>query len=243
MWGLFISQLMIGLLFLVLGWAVRYKKAYFLISGFSSRSETEKQQLIANGYPQKIGNLLLVTAVVMIIMLPLSFSSFTYSMEVQFGVILVLLMGGLIYLSKFDIPSKRKRSYIISTILFIVVIGTITTLSVFSYQGYELSVKENSFEITGMYGDEWPIDGIIHVELLEVMPDITVRTNGIGMPTLSKGHFKVKDYGSSLLFIQKGASPYVYIELEKRKIFINDKDPSKTILWYEKLRDKTRSTK
>lgn len=243
MWGLIVSQLIIIIIFSLIGWAIRYKKAYNLISGFSSRPEVEKQQLIANGFPQKTGSLLIITAVVMVLLLPLSFTSFTYSMEVQFGAMMVLLMGGFIYLSKFDIPSKRKRSYTISTILFIAVIGSITAISAFSYQGYELRVKENSFEITGMYGDEWDTGGIKHVELMEEMPDIIVRTNGVGLPTLSKGHFKVKDYGNSLLFIQKGSSPYVYIELEKRKIFINDKDPNKTVLWYEQLKEKAHSTK
>jgi len=40
-------------------------------------------------------------------------------------------------------------------------------------------------------------------------------------------------YGSSLLFIQKGSSPYIYIELGKKKIFNNDKDSDQTRLWFE----------
>ena len=72
---------------------------------------------------------------------------------------------------------------------------------------------------------------------MEKLPEITVRTNGVGLPTLSKGHFIVKGYGSSLLFIQNGSSPYLYIELKNRKIFINDKDPKQTRAWYQQLNE------
>ncbi|MEH7344646.1 DUF3784 domain-containing protein [Bacillus sp. JJ1532] len=241
MWGLIISQLILIIIFSLIGWAIRYKKAYYLISGFSSRTEEEKQQLIANRLPQKTGSLLLITAVVMVLLLPLSFTSFKYAMEAQFGSMLILLMGGLIYLSKYETLSKRKRSYIISTVLFVAVIGSIIALTVYSYQGYELKVHDNRFEITGMYGDEWRTTDIKRIELMDSMPEVTLRTNGVGLPTLSKGHFKIKDYGSSLLFIQKGSSPYIYIEMEKKKIFINDKDPDKTKLWYEELKEKSGS--
>lgn len=243
MLGLIVIQIILILIFALFGWAIRFKKAYWLISGFVSRPDEEKQQLIENGLPQKTGALLLSTAGAMLLLLPISFTSFKYVFEVQFGVMLVLLMGGLIYLSKFEIPRKQKRSYIMSTLLFIGVIGTITAISVTSYQGYELIVKENHFEITGLYGDEWSINDIKKVELMDKMPDVTLRTNGIGLPTLAKGHFKVTGYGSSLLFIQKGSSPYLYIEADNKHIFINDKDPAKTKDWFEQLKEKANVVK
>jgi hypothetical protein len=235
MLGLLAVHISVILLLLILGWAVRIKGAYWLISGFSSRSKEEQEDLIRRGYPRKMGGLLIITALGMLILLPIMFTSFKYTMEVQFGFMIILLVGGMIYLNKYEIPKKRKRGYIISITLFITVVGGLTALSYFSYQGYELVTKENSFEITGMHGDEWKYDDIIAVELMEKLPEVTVRTNGVGLPTLSKGHFKVTGYGSSLLFIQKGSSPYVYIKLKDNKIFINDKDPKQTRLWFEQV--------
>ncbi|QED46696.1 DUF3784 domain-containing protein [Cytobacillus dafuensis] len=241
--GLIATIIIMILIFGLLGWAIRYKKAYFLISGFESRSEEEKQELIENGLPQKTGGLLLLTAAVMLLLLPLLCTPFKYAIEFQFGGMLVFLMGGVIYLSKYEVPRKRKRSYMISISLFIAVVGSITALTLYSYQGYQLIVKEEQFEITGMYGDEWRIKDIKKVELMETMPQVKAKTNGVGLPTLSKGHFKVKDYGSSLLFIQKEASPYIYIELEDRKIFINDKNSNKTREWFQQLKEKAENTK
>lgn len=243
MMGLISTQIIVSVLFILLGWAIRYKKAYWLISGFASRDEHEKEQLIANGSPQRTGMLLLSAGIGMLVLLPLLFTSFTYAVEVQFGFMLLYLLGGLVYLSKFEIPSKRKRSYKINAILFIVVIGSLTALTISSYQGYELIVKKERFEITGMYGNEWSIKDIKQLELMDEMPEVLVRTNGVGLPTLSKGHFKVKDYGKSLLFIQKGSSPYIYIELEKRRIFINDNDSEQTIRWFKELQKEVGNNK
>jgi uncharacterized membrane protein SirB2 len=235
--GLLAVHIIIILLFLILGWAVRKKEGYWLISGFASRPKEEQEELIRIGYPQKIGSLLIITAIGMLILLPLMFTSYTYAMEVQFGFMIIFLMGGMIYLSKYEVPKKRKRSYIISVTLFIAIVGGLSALSYFSYQGYELVTKEESFEITGMYGDEWKYEEVTSIELKEKMPEVTVRTNGVGLPTLSKGHFKVRGYGHSLLFIQKGSSPYIYIELKDKKIFINDKDPKQTRIWFKQVSD------
>lgn len=235
MWGLLAVHIILILIFFILGWGIRKKEGYWLISGFATRPKDEQEELIRNGFPQKTGGLLIITALGMLILLPLMFTSFKYATEVQFGFMMIFLMGGIIYLTKYEVPKMRKRSYIISISLFIVVIGGLVALSYFSYQGYELITKEKSFEITGMYGDEWEYEDIASIELMEKLPEVTVRTNGLGLPTLSKGYFKVKGYGSSLLFIQNGSSPYIYIELENRKIFINDNDPEQTRAWYQHL--------
>ncbi|KAF0825461.1 DUF3784 domain-containing protein [Cytobacillus firmus] len=235
--GLVITQISVILLFLILGWAVRFKKAYWLISGFASRPEIEQEQLINSGYPQKTGSLLIGTAVGMLVLLPLSFTGFRFAMEVQFSFMMIVLLGGFIYLSKYEVPSKRKRSYIIALILFIVTLGPLIYLTVSSHKGYEMALAEDSFEISGMYGDEWDYRDIQSVQLLEEMPEVTWKQNGIGLPTLSQGHFKVTGYGSSLLFIQKGHTPILYIELKDEKIFVNSKDSAETESWHKVMKE------
>ncbi|MDF2855649.1 MAG: hypothetical protein K0Q87_1500, partial [Neobacillus sp.] len=117
MWGLIATQLIVAIVFLLLGWVIRKKKMYSLISGFNTRPEEEQEQLIKNGYPQKVANLLMLTAIGMIILLPLSFTNFIYATEVQFGFMIIFLFGGFVFLSRYEIAIKRKRSYIIGTII------------------------------------------------------------------------------------------------------------------------------
>lgn len=237
MWYLIGVQLFIIILFFILGWAIRTKKAYWLISGFATRPKDEQQQLIDNGYPQKTGALLQLVAIGMALFLPLLFTNFKFSMEIQFGFMLIFLLGGFVFLSKFEIPRKRIRSYILSTSIFVVTCGFVVGLYILGYQNYELISRENSFEITGMYGDEWSKDDLVQVQLLEEMPKVTFKQNGFGLATLARGYFKVKNYGTCLLFIKKDVSPYLYIELNNKKIFINHEDPDQTRAWYEELQN------
>ncbi len=235
MWLFFFIQLAVVLVFLLIGWAIVKKEAYGLISSFKSRPQEEKEELIRNGYPQKTGKLLLATGMVLLFLLPLLFTSFPYALEVQIAVMVVLLLGGFIYLSKYEIPKKRKKSYIISSSIAFITLGFLAVIFYLGFQDPEMLLKEDSFEVTGVYGDEWSYEEIIHMELLDEMPEVTLRTNGYGMQSISKGHFKVKDFGSSLLFIYKGNSPYLYIETDSDKIFINSKSAEQTKDWYHQL--------
>ncbi|MGD6992861.1 DUF3784 domain-containing protein [Sutcliffiella horikoshii] len=232
---LFFIQLMLVLIFLLIGWAIVKKEAYGLISSFRSRPKEEQEELIQNGYPQKTGKLLIATALILLILLPLLFTPFSYAMEVQIGVMFVLLFGGFIYLSKYEVPKKRKKSYIISTSIAVITFGVLFVVSYLGFQDAELTLKKDSLEISGVYGDEWRYADITQVELLEEMPEVLLRTNGYGMQSVSKGYFKVKDYGSSLLFIYKGHSPYLLIQTNDDTIFINSKDAEKTKDWYYQL--------
>jgi hypothetical protein len=235
MWVLIFVQLFVIVLFLILGWAIRSKKKYSLLSGFATRSKEEQQELIENGFPQKCGALLQLTALGMLLLLPILFTDFKFAIELQYGFMLVLLLGGFVYLSKYEIPRKRKRSYIISTIFLVVTLSFVVGLYILGYQDYNLVTKKDTFEITGMYGDEWELENIQQIELLEKMPKVLSKQNGFGMATMAKGHFNVKGYGSSLLFINKDSSPYLYIELKNKRIFINNEDSNQTKKWYEEL--------
>jgi hypothetical protein len=227
-------QLFVIALFLLLGWAVIYKKVYGLISGFISRTEKEQEELIKNGYPQKMGALLIFTAVGMLVLLPLAFTSFAYVMEVQFGFMMIFLMGGMIFVSRYEIPSKRKKSYWISSILMVLVFGLIGGLTFVGYQKNYLIVSDESFKITGMYGDEWKKEDIKSVKLLGEMPEVTWKINGFGLSTKAKGVFKVKDYGKSLLFINK-EPPYIYVNVGDDQVFINGSSPEETREWFAEL--------
>ncbi|MCM3585623.1 DUF3784 domain-containing protein [Mesobacillus maritimus] len=236
MWVLVGVQFFITMLFLFFGWALLYKKAYWLISGFATRPEEEQEELIRNGSPQKTGKLMFATAIGMLILLPLYFLPFKYAIEVQFGFMLLFLMGGMVYLSKYEVVHKRKKSYLISSVLFIAIIGFVGTIYMIGLQSYDLIVKDDKFEITGPYGEEWDLNKIQSIHLLDEMPEVTWKNNGFGLATMSKGYFTVTDYGVSLLFIRKDSPPYLYIKVAGDRIFINGENSTETKEWYQSLR-------
>ena len=231
-----IVQLIMILLFLFLGWLILAKNAYYLVSGFANRSKEEQEELIQNGSLQNTGKLLFATGVGMLVLLPFHFTSFAYTMEVQFGFMLVFLLGGTVYLSKYEVARKRKRSFLISSSLFIATIGFVVGLYTLGTQDYEIKFTHETFEITGMYGDKWNLSTIQTVKLLDEMPPVSGKINGFGLSTLAKGRFTVEGYGNSILFVRKQSSPYVYVQLSDENIFINGETPEETKEWYDQLK-------
>ncbi|CAM3844973.1 DUF3784 domain-containing protein [Mesobacillus zeae] len=235
---LIVVQLVIILLFFIIGWALLKKKAYWMLSGFRGRPQEEQNLLIENGYPQKAGKLIVYTAAGMTLFLPLFLTPFTYTIEVQFGFMILFLMGGMMYLSKYEVPHKRRRSFIITSSLFVVVLSIISVLTFLGYQEPVLVTRQDSFEITGMYGREWSYKDVKKVELLDKMPKVTYKENGFGMSDMSKGRFHVKEYGSSLLFVRKHSQPILFIKTKDQNIFITAITSDATQDWYNNLKGK-----
>ena len=234
--GLIVTLIIMVIIFGLLGWAIRYKEAYFLLSGFATMTEAEQKEFLENRYPQKVGSMLIITAVGTLLLLPLLFTSFPYAAEIIFGYTLLFIFGGFIYLSKYELKHKRKKSYIISISLFVLVVGGVSALMIFTYQDYEVTLDNDQLEITGMYGQQLPIDDLKSVELLDEMPEIEFKTNGVGVGTLAKGHFNVKGYGNSLLYIHSDSLPIILIQTNENPIFLNNQSLSVTKDWFNKLR-------
>ncbi|WP_409273519.1 DUF3784 domain-containing protein [Neobacillus sp. SCS-31] len=235
MMALFFILLGTALLLLLLGWVVR-KGAYWLISGFAFRPKEEQEKLIKEGFPQRVGTLLIATAAGMILLLPLLFTSFPYVVEVIIGFMLIFLLGGIIYLSRYETPAKRKRSYFITSCIALITFVSLGLLMYFGYEDAEMLFKKEGIEITGMYGEEIPYEDILNFKLIEEMPKATVKVDGFGTSNIAKGKFKLEGLGTSLLFIQKGKPPYLHIETKDRHIFINSHDPATTRSWAENLK-------
>lgn len=77
---------------------------------------------------------------------------------------------------------------------------------------------------------------IISVGLLEDLPDDSfIRTNGVGDKKQSIGKFRGKETGACRMYIYKGYSPILKIELPRFTVFINSKEEGTVEKWYKEL--------
>ncbi|MFA9458376.1 hypothetical protein ACERJO_16650 [Halalkalibacter sp. AB-rgal2] len=100
--------------------------------------------------------------------------------------------------------------------------------------------NEESFRITGSFGNEWSYNEIKSVNLLDELPEIRGRVFGRGTMRESVGHHTLNDasYNTALLFILKDSPPYIFIELKEEKpIFINGSSAEETNNWFELLHE------
>lgn len=212
-------------------------KDYSLLSGFSNRPEEEQEYLKKSGYLTAIGNVFYISFIILLITFIGGLFPIPWAFEIGMGAFILYLMGGFVWVQRYEVPHKRKKMFWIygvisgGTIIFIIII-----LSLGFINNNDMYVHEETFEITGMYGDEWSLEEIEKVELIDELPEIKMKTDGFAMTNILKGKFKLEEpYGNSLLFIHGENKPYLAILTEENSIFINRKDSEETIDIYEKL--------
>jgi hypothetical protein len=140
----------------------------------------------------------------------------------------------------YEIKSQTKN-----TIIFLVVVGAI--ILGFNYYGSmptKINLKENQFEITGIYGLSINYSDISAIDTLKQMPPIEMRTDGLALGKVCKGYFTLKEIGGATLFINFNVSPFVQLVQKNGRVFyFNLKDHQSTIEAFEKIKSRINSTK
>ncbi|SEJ76253.1 PH domain-containing protein [Bhargavaea ginsengi] len=237
---IFWTQVFLIALFALFAYIILKRRSYMLISGFATRSEEEQQQLIENGYPQGVGRIFFLIAAGLLLLMPLGLTGFRYTFEVQMAFMMLVLFGGLIILSRREVPHKRKRSLLISVIMTVVVIGGTAVLLFIGAKQPDVTFGESAIEVSGMYGERILYQDIRSAELLDTMPTVRYKENGFGFADYAKGRFSVEGHGSSLLFVDTEQSPILLIETTDRPVFITGGNPEETESWYRELGQRIR---
>lgn len=91
------------------------------------------------------------------------------------------------------------------------------------------------FEAAG-YHCEFTQEDILDVKLLDDMPDDDfVRTNGGSTDDYDIGHFKGKETGKCMMFVDKGAEQILQITLDDQTVFAAGDSGEDTANWYRML--------
>lgn len=232
-------QFGIVVFFLLLSYLIEKKKWYWIISNYSGRTETEKEELRANRYPERVGRLFRYIALGLLFFIVLIYLEIPYTFEISFVYLLVSILAGVIHLSKYEVKAKQKQSYVIGVIIGITVLFFVSFLGYLGYRESNMVFKERTFEIKGQYGERWSYDEVEKVELTNEFPDVKTRLNGFGMSNRSKGLFFVHELGKGKLFLYHDIKPYLFIQLDGEYVYINSKDSNETEGWYQQLLKKT----
>ncbi|MBU5465931.1 DUF3784 domain-containing protein [Virgibacillus sp. MSJ-26] len=213
------------------------KKDYMLLSGFHRRPEEEQEYLQKSGYLDAMGKLLTITFWIFVAVFILGLLPIPYGFELGIGIFLIALLGGMVWVQRYEVPHKRKKKTWITasisgaSLLFI--IGAIG----YGYLDNDVQVNHDTFEITGSYGVEWKIDTIESVKLLDALPKVKMKTNGFAPGNLLKGKFRLEEpYGTGRLFIDKKAdTPVLYVATQDDYVMINRKNKNDIDDMYRKL--------
>lgn len=235
---------LILLLLVAIGYAVKYCKAYWLISGYNTMPEEKKKNVDADGLARFLGNSLFIGCG--IIALALVF--FAAGFNAGGLAALLLLLPGIVWLiagaQRFDGNAHtadgrmtRSTKLMIGAIAaFMAVTGVfVAVLLTLSAKPADYVIKDGSLEIKCVFGQTVPLGEISNLELAQQLPEISSRTNGSAMGDNLKGSFKLADGTAARLYLENAAPPFVHFTCGSISYYLNRKATDATRALYDTL--------
>lgn len=129
-----------------------------------------------------------------------------------------------------DVKTSKEKGNAELTVLITMffAIATVVVI-VFSGNNMDVSVIKDEIVISGVYEEKIKKRDIEKMELVNELPEIEYRKNGISLGSVNIGYFKTSDGKTVKLFLQGNEPPFIHIvKSNKKEIFICSKDSAET---------------
>ncbi len=143
--------------------------------------------------------------------------------------------------NELNLNAKRPRTYrsvIVIAVFFVVLLAP----TLFMNYSNEVVVTDDAIEIKDEYAMTIPVSDIDTVMLIEKLPPIKTKTNGISTRKVNIGIFKMSDGNKCRLYINKDVPLFVEIKCQQTTdngqqtlVFINRKTVEDTKALYEEI--------
>jgi membrane protein implicated in regulation of membrane protease activity len=239
------------ILFIAIGLLIKYKKAYWLISGYNTMPEEKKKNVDTEGLGKLISNMCFALAALFIVSSILMLIHRTALALIVFILIMPVIIYTLINAQKYDGNVRNSKGTMktgtkiligsIVSVLFLIAIG----IGAMAYSGSKTagySIDNGMLKISGIYGQEIPIYEISGLELKQTIPEVLQRTNGSAVDSMLKGNFKLKDIGAAKLFVDAEKPPFIYLKWNSTIYYLDSEESGKTEELYNLLSEELKKS-
>lgn len=230
--------LILSTIFMAIAFIVNENNAKYLLSGYNTMSEVERQNFEIKAYILFFRNFhfFLGFSLLIISTLLLYFVNSDWS-GIFLGTYPLLIYVYFIWKSNQFAKNKSKKqnitTFIAMTIMFLLFVVIVYQLKN-SLKDNEIIIDRNKIEITGEYGTKITIRDLKCIELIDKLPEISSKTNGFALQTIKKGFFKtVKGEKVKLLINSKRTPIILLITNDNQKIYYSAKDRSNQDIYRE----------
>ena len=143
--------------------------------------------------------------------------------------------------NELNLNAKRPRTYR-SVFVIVVLLEALLAPALFMNYNSKVLVGNDVIEIKGEYAMEIPVADIDTVLLVEKLPSIKTRANGISTRKVNIGIFKMSDGNKCRLYINKDVPLFVEIKCQQTTdngqqtlVFINRKTVEETKALYDEI--------
>ncbi len=197
------------------------------IAGYNTLSKEKKKNIDVEGLSSMMLRVMLVTGA-MVIVIP-SMIDWQGHRNVADLSMMVLFMSGIlvamVWANRFDGNKKTAWKKVLPAGFVVVVFMGVGFFLHAGVQEPDIFVKGDEITISGQYG---LTAGVISAQLLDEIPRIKMKTNGLGFGNVRKGDFRLEGWGTCRLFLQSDEGPYIKLETNKMVILLNLDAPGKT---------------
>ncbi|HLF51034.1 DUF3784 domain-containing protein [Flavobacterium sp.] len=234
--------LILSAIFFAIAFIVNENNAKYLLSGYNTMSEVERQNFDIKSYIPFFRNFhfFLGFSLLIISILLLYFVNSDWS-GIFLGTYPILAYVYFIWKSNQFAKNKSKKqnitTYIAMSVMFLLFVVIIYEFKS-GLKDNEIIVDNKKIEITGEYGTEINISDLKSIELLDKLPEISSKTNGFALETIKKGFFRtVNDEKVKLLINSKKTPIILLITNDNQKIYYSSKDKSNEEIYNEVKRE------
>ncbi|MEG0307232.1 MAG: DUF3784 domain-containing protein [Clostridium sp.] len=229
--------LFIATLFLLLGILIGKFKCYWLISGYNTSTKSEKANIDIKSLGKHMSHMCYIISGVNILGI---FSNYLFKMSIIPFIIatVAITIFYLFFLQKFDHnPSSKKEIKIVLIVVLFIVLLINIPMFILGFSAPKITVNDSSISLSGGYNANIDRKTIEKITLVDETPKIIMRTNGIGLGELQKGHFKLEGNKKAMLFLVSETGPFIEIisTSTTSNYYINYKDSIKTKEAFENL--------
>lgn len=216
-----------SLLFVAIGFIVTENNAKYLLSGYNTMSEEARKKVDIKSYIPYFRKFHIV--------LGISFLVLGYGINIinknGAGIFLAVYpILAYIYFaitsSKFSEGLKRKSNKIGLFVLSGALIFVVGLLA-YGFKENKILFDSQKILLKGTYGEVLQTDQIKSIEIVNELPNITLKTNGFALGEIRKGYFKTESGDVVKLILNSAQKPYIlFTKSDGKKIYYSAKEKS-----------------
>ncbi|MDR1669127.1 MAG: DUF3784 domain-containing protein [Oscillospiraceae bacterium] len=241
---LFIVFALVGVMLIVFGAVIRFKKTYTIISGINTSTPERRAKMNLDAICNVVGNTLMAGGVLWIAAGLLFMIGIVIAPVAMFPLFIILMLGALLYVQRYDYNNRNESGKVKRGVLFIaagaVSLVTVVLVGLLITSGMKapaVTLDGNVMRIESTFGCEIGRENIVSLELTDTVPPMS-RTNGYGMGAYLKGAVYSSGLGAGRAYIKTDSPPFIFITLEdadEKFLYVNLHSKEQTEALYTKI--------
>lgn len=230
--------LAIALLLIIMGIMIKYFKCYWLISGYNTASQEEKQSIDIEKLGEFVGSCTMIIGILM----GGAYYLFSFKQN-SFGIIsiclILLLIGYMLVYSQQYYKDKRKarKNKVIALVLVICLYAFLGVVLIVSSKEVRICIENDKLFVSGVFGMNVPLKDITAVELKKDMPMIERKISGTNTFSQLKGKFQLKDGTLANIYVNNNREYFLYVYTDNKSIILNIETLESTEELYNQIKN------